>query len=290
MAGAALRHRSRARRGALLDDLGDRRRPAVHAGERRRRARERPRLSGRSAVHARGVSVDVPRAPVDDAPVRRVRNGRGDERALPLPPRPRPDRALDRVRHAHPDGVRLRPRPLARGGRTRGRRGRLARRRRGAVSRNPARRGLDVDDHQLAGGDPPRLLRVRRGGAGRPARPTPGNRPDGHPQGVHRAEGVDLPARALHAARRRHDRVLRAGDAALPSRLDLRVPHSRSGLDGRPGARVHARRRVCVRRGRARARAGRRRLRASPVLLLQRAPRLLRGDREVPRSASDLGP
>jgi methylmalonyl-CoA mutase N-terminal domain/subunit len=34
--------------------------------------------------------------------------------------------------------------------------------------------------------------------------------PDGHPQGVHRAEGVDLPARALDAARRGHDRVLRA--------------------------------------------------------------------------------
>ena len=35
------------------------------------------------------------------------------------------------------------------------------------------------------------------------------HRPDGHPQGVHRAEGVDLPARAVDAARRRHDRVLR---------------------------------------------------------------------------------
>ena len=33
-----------------------------------------------------------------------------------------------------------------------------------------------------------------------------------------------------------------------------------------------------------------RRLRAAPVVLLQRAPRLLRGDREVPRRAADLGP
>ena len=32
---------------------------------------------------------------------------------------------------------------------------------------------------------------------------------DGHPQGVHRAEGVHLPARAVAAARHRHDRVVR---------------------------------------------------------------------------------
>ena len=38
-----------------------------------------------------------------------------------------------------------------------------------------------------------------------------------------------------------------------------------------------------------RARARRRRLRASPLLLLQRAHRLLRGDREVPRRPPDLG-
>src|SRR5258705_10941344 len=39
----------------------------------------------------------------------------------------------------------------------------------------------------------------------------------------------------------------------------------------------------------ARARAGRRRLRAAALLLLQRAPGLLRGDREVPGGAPDLG-
>src|SRR3712207_7246894 len=33
----------------------------------------------------------------------------------------------------------------------------------------------------------------------------------------------------------------------------------------------------------------RRRVRAAAVVLLQRAPRLLRGDREVPRGAADLG-
>ena len=50
--------------------------------------------------------------------------------------------------------------------------------------------------------------------------------PDGHPQGVHRAEGVDLPARAFDAARDRHDRVLRGGDAVVASDLDLGLPHS----------------------------------------------------------------
>ena len=40
----------------------------------------------------------------------------------------------------------------------------------------------------------------------------------------------------------------------------------------------------------ARARAGRRRLRAAPVVLLQRPHRLLRGDRQVPGRTPDLGP
>ena len=74
--------------------------------------------------------------------------------------------------------------------------------------------------------------------------------PDGHPQGVHRAEGVDLPARALDAALRGHDRVLRARRAALAPGLDLRLPHPRGRLDRRPGARLHARRRVRLRGGR----------------------------------------
>ena len=47
--------------------------------------------------------------------------------------------------------------------------------------------------------------------------------------------------------------------------------------------------RLHLRRGWDRARAGRRRLRAATLLLLQRAHRLLRGDREVPRCAEDLG-
>ena len=154
---------------------------------------------------------------------------------------------------------------------------------------DPARRGLDVDDDQLVGGDRARDVPRRRRGAGRPARPAPRDDPDGHPQGVHRAEGVHLPAGAVDAARHRHGRVLRGGDAALASDLDLRLPHPRGGLDRRAGARVHAQERLHLRRVGARARARRRRVRAAPLLLLQRAPRLLRGDREVPRGTPHLG-
>ena len=237
----ALRHRGLAQgavRGvartagrALLDDLGQRERAALLARQRRDRPRPRPRLPGRLSVHARRLPVDVPRPSLDDAAVRRLRHGRGDERALPLPARPRADRPLDGVRHADADGPRLRLAALARRGRPRGRRDRLARRHGDALRRHPARRGLDVDDDQLARGDAARVLHLRRRGAGRPARGAPRDDPDGHPQGVHRAEGVHLPARAEHAARHRHDRVLRAGDAQVAPDLDLRLPHPRGGLE-----------------------------------------------------------
>ncbi len=92
---------------------------------------------------------------------------------------------------------------LARRGRPRGRRDRLARGHGDAVRRDPARRGVDVDDDQRAGGDAARVLRLRGGGAGRAARVAARDGADGHPQGVHRAEGVDLPAGAVDAARRR---------------------------------------------------------------------------------------
>ena len=100
-----------------------------------------------------------------------LRHRRGDQRALPLPARPRPDRALDRVRHADADGPRLRQPALARRGRPRGRRDRHARRHGDAVRRHPARRGHDVDDDQRAGRDPARVLRVR-GRASRASRAT----------------------------------------------------------------------------------------------------------------------
>ena len=188
-----------------------------------------------------------------------------------------------------PDGLRLRSRALARRGRPRGRRRRLARRHGDAVRRHRPRRRHRLDDDQRAGGDHARLLRRRGGGERRPARPPRRHDPGRHPQGVHRPEGVVLPGRPGDAAARRHDRVVGARAAALAPGLDLRLPHPRGRLDRRAGARLHAQGRPDLRRAGGRARVGCRRVRAAAELLLQRAHRLLRGDREVPRGAPDLG-
>ena len=128
--------------------------------------------------------------------------------------------------------------------------------------------------------------RRARGGRHRQAQRHPADR---HLQGVHRPEGVDLRARAAPAADRRPDGVLRRADPGVQAALGVRLPHPRGRLDGCAGARVHARRRLRVRRARAVPRPRRRRVRARPVVLLRRAPRLLRGDREVPRGPPDLG-
>ena len=69
-----------------------------------------------------------------------------------------------------------------------------------------------------------------------------------------------------------------------------RLPHPRGRLDRGPGAGVHARQRLRLRRGGAGGRPRRRRVRAAPVVLLQRPHRLLRGDRQVPRRPAHLGP
>ena len=78
--------------------------------------------------------------------------GRRDQRPLPLPARPRPDRPQRRLRPAHPDGVRLRPPD----GRRRGRQGRggdrLPGRHAAAVRGHPPRPGLHLHDHQRPGG------------------------------------------------------------------------------------------------------------------------------------------
>ena len=82
--------------------------------------------------------------------------------------------------------------------------------------------------------------------------------PDGHPQGVHRAERVHLPARAVDAARDRHGRVLRG---RCRSGTRSRSPGTTSGRRARrrAGARLHAQGRLHVRRVGARARPRRRR-------------------------------
>ena len=62
-----------------------------------------------------------------------------------------------------------------------------------------------------------------------------------------------------------------------------------AGSNAAAGARLHARQRLRLRRRGDRARPRRGRVRAAAELLLQRPPRLLRGDRQVPRRPADLG-
>ena len=260
--------------------------PLYTAAGRARRSRPSRRLS----VHPRRLPVDVPRAAVDDAPVRGLRHRRGDQRALPLPARPRPGRPEHRLRHALAHGLRLRRRAQRGRGRPRGRRRRHARRHGDAVRRHRPRRDLRLDDDQRAGRRDARLLRRRGGGTGDPGPPAARHDPGRHPQGVHRPEGVVLPRRPGDAPVRRHDRVVHEDDAALASDQRVGLPHPRGRLDRRPGARVHDQGRPDLRRAGRRARPRRRRLRAAAELLLQRPDRLLRGGRQVPRRAAHLGP
>ena len=69
-----------------------------------------------------------------------------------------------------------------------------------------------------------------------------------HPQGIHRAEGIHLPAAAVDAAH--HGRRSRSAPSSVPTLehdLGQRVPHPRGRRDGAAGAGVHAARRHRVR-------------------------------------------
>ena len=148
-------------------------------------------------------------AAVDDAPVRRVRYGGGDQRAVPLPARSWADRALDRVRHALADGPRLRL-TRARSGRSAARGWRSTR----SQDMETLFAGIPLDEVSVSMtiNAPAAIMLAfyvvaaeRQGIAGEPARR---DDPDRHPQGVHRAEGVVLPGRSGDAAGERHDRVV----------------------------------------------------------------------------------
>ena len=199
-------------------------------------------------------------------------------------------RAVGRLRHADADGPRLRRRRSAGRGRALRRRDRLGRRHGDPVRRHPARDDHHVDDDLGPGGAG--LLHVRRGGraAGRRCQQAQRHAADRHLQGVHRAEGVALPARAAPAADRRPDGVLarRACPAYKP--LSVSGYHIREAgataaqelaftlADGFGYVELGLSRGLDIDRVRARA-----------VVLLRRAHRLLRGDREVPGGPPDLG-
>ena len=110
-----------------------------------------------------------------------------------------------------------------------------------------------------------------------------------HPQGVHRARELHLPAASVDAAHDRPVRVLRRAAPALEHDLDLRLPHPRGRLDGGAGARVHGRERDRLLRGGGRGGPLAGRVRRAAVVLLQRAQRLLPGGGEVPGGAAAVG-
>ena len=135
-------------------------------------------------------------------------------------------RALGRLRHAHPDGPRLRRRPQPRRGRPlRG--GHRQRRRHGdPVRRHPARRRHHLDDDLRPGGSGVLHVPRRRRAAGRRPRRPQRHAADRHLQGVHRAEGVAVRAGAAPAPHRRPHGVLRREHPRLQAALGLRATTS----------------------------------------------------------------
>ena len=113
--------------------------------------------------------------------------------------------------------------------------------------------------------------------------------PKRHSEGIHRAEGVHLSRRALPCGWSR----IRSSSAPGTRRASIRFRSAAttSAKPARPPCRNSRSpaRRHGVRGLGARTRTCHRRFRAAPQLLLQRAQRLLRRDRQVPRGAQDLG-
>src|SRR3984885_12516673 len=178
------------------------------------------------------------RPALDDAHLRRALGRETLERALSAQPREGPDRAVDRVRPAHPDA--LRPGPRARQGRSRQGR-RLDRPRRGhgdAARSDPARPDEHVDDDQRNRRLAPRAVRRgRREARGRRKR-APGHDSERHPQGVPEPRDLRLPARPEHAADRRHDRLHGAEHPQVEPDQHLLLPPPGGGGDARAGERV----------------------------------------------------
>ncbi len=172
-------------------------------------------------------------------------------------------RAVGRVRHADADGPRLRRAEVARRGRALRRRDRL-RRRHGHLVPATSRCTDVTTSMTISGPAVPAFCMYLVAAERQGARHHQAQRhaADRHLQGVHRAEGVAVPAGAAPAPDRRPDGVLRREDPGVQAAQRLRLPHPRGRIDGRAGAGVHARRRVRVRRAGAVPRARRGRVRA----------------------------
>ena len=118
---------------------------------------------------------------------------------------------------------------------------------------------------------------------------TGGHDPERHPQRVHGAQHLHLPAGTFDAHRGRHHRIHGAEHAALQLDFDLGLPHPRGRSHARHRVGVHPgrRRRVCPSRSRQGPRC--RCLRREAQLLLQHWPGLLHGDRQAARRQVVVG-
>ena len=150
--------------------------------------------------------------------------------------------------------------------------------------------GQHVDDDQRDGGDPARPL---RGG-----RRAPGRRPGARSAARSRTTSSRSTSRAAPRSTRPGPSMRLVTDifefgvaraAPLEHDQHQRLPHARGRGDGRPGARLHARRRDRLLRRRGQPRPRHRRLRRPAVLLLRRLERAVRGGRQVPGGPPDVG-
>ena len=199
-------------------------------------------------------------------------------------------RALGRLRHAHPDGPRLRRRPQPRRGRPLRGRDRQRRRHGDPVRRHPARRRHHLDDDLRPGRAGVLHVPRRRRAAGRRPRRPQRHAADRHLQGVHRAEGVAVRAGAAPAPHRRPHGVLRGRTSPTTSRSRSPGYHIREA--GSTAAQELA---FTLADGFGYVELGLSRgmdvdvFAPGSVVLLRRARRLLRGDRQVPGGPADLG-
>jgi len=100
---------------------------------------------------------------------------------------------------------------------------------------------------------------------------------------------LDLSPRSFHADHHRHPGLLLGPRAEVEHHQHQRLPHPGGGLDGGAGTRVHHRRRHRLRPGRDGGGHPGGQVRPAPLLFLQRPHGLLRGDRQVPGRAADVG-
>ena len=271
---------------ALAPQVADVDRPDVHVA-----AGEPTPVESHPMSAAREHRLAEPDRPVDDAHVRGALDRAALQRALPQQPGQGPDRPVGRLRPAHPD--RLRPRPRAgprRGGQGR-RAGRPPRRHGGADGRHPARRDEHVDDDQRDGRLAAGALRRRRRGAGRRAVGAPGHDAERHHQGVPVARHLRVPARAVDAADRRHGRLHGRARPEVEPDQHLLLPPAGGGGDAGAGDRLLdvQRDRRPGRRARARAAGADGRGLRAHLVLRQRRRALRRGARQAARDVAAVG-